>query len=1026
MNQRNVPRRYSLFSKSNLLRIGIATAFAAVVVLPLFTVSSAPLLRKITPKDLSSAASPSSKPTDGIVRPIASVESVVPFMSFLQEEFIPESVATYASDCTTPKTSFAVGDTACAKAVGTLLSPGKIYWVNSQGDAVQTDTISPTTATATWMVTATGNWKVYLSDSDSLRALSLFTGTDPAAPVVDLSVSNSIESEFLSGGVVNYEVTITNNGPDSASNVVLTETIPNNASRLSSSQDDGPAFACTDNSIGTTCTLSSLGKGASATFTFIYQLSTGIPVGTIISNTATIASNTSELHLPDNSALTEAKIGAGTAPTSCTLDCPNDITVAANTTQNGTQGALVSFANAEGFGDCGTLSSDHGSGSFFPVGSTTVVVTSSAGGGGCSFTVTVLNEGAPTISCPANQTATAPANSSEATVDPGTPTTNPTTGVSVSGLRGDSQALTAPYPVGTTLITWTATAESGLSSTCTQSIIVNSSNCGTDTENPTIEAPADVSITTPQNTVGSCGFVIGESELGTANATDNCSVSFVRTGVPSGNFFPVGTTTITYTATDGAGQTATDTQTVTVIDGSLPSIAAPADANYVCLNAVPAADPSQATRGEVLDENGNPLPPGPPIDNCGAPTVTVAESNNGGAGSASNPLIITRTYTATDAAGNSASDNQTITVADGEAPTITAPPNATYECASAVPAANGSQATASDNCAPPTVTASDTNNGGVGSAASPLIITRTFTATDAAGNSSSATQTITVIDSTAPVITAPAATVASANGSCQSGIPNVVSGTSVTDNCSSDAGLTITQSPAAGTMVTLGTHTITIVATDAVGNSSTASTTFTVNDTTAPTLSCPTNIVVSLPANSSATSMAVNFTAPTATDNCSTPTVTTSLASGSTFPVGTTTVNVTATDQALNSSSCSFTVTVLYNFTGFFAPVDNLPILNVVTAGRAIPVKFSLSGDKGLNIFALNSPYTVAINCDGGDPEAEVEETLNAGGSSLVYQSTSDQYHYIWKTENSWVGTCRQLILKLNDGTEHRANFRFR
>jgi hypothetical protein len=172
--------------------------------------------------------------------------------------------------------------------------------------------------------------------------------------------------------------------------------------------------------------------------------------------------------------------------------------------------------------------------------------------------------------------------------------------------------------------------------------------------------------------------------------------------------------------------------------------------------------------------------------------------------------------------------------------------------------------------------------------------------------------------------------------------------------------------------------------------------------------------------------MAVNFTAPTATDNCSTPTVTTSLASGSTFPVGTTTVNVTATDQALNSSSCSFTVTVLYNFTGFFAPVDNLPILNVVTAGRAIPVKFSLSGDKGLNIFALNSPYTVAINCDGGDPEAEVEETLNAGGSSLVYQSTSDQYHYIWKTENSWVGTCRQLILKLNDGTEHRANFRFR
>jgi hypothetical protein len=93
-------------------------------------------------------------------------------------------------------------------------------------------------------------------------------------------------------------------------------------------------------------------------------------------------------------------------------------------------------------------------------------------------------------------------------------------------------------------------------------------------------------------------------------------------------------------------------------------------------------------------------------------------------------------------------------------------------------------------------------------------------------------------------------------------------------------------------------------------------------------------------------------------------TITTSVASGSVFPVGTTTVNVTGTDAAGNSSSCSFTVTELYNFAGFFSPVGNPPILNSVNAGKAIPVKFSLSGNKGLAIFAADSPYTVSLNCN--------------------------------------------------------------
>jgi hypothetical protein len=119
-------------------------------------------------------------------------------------------------------------------------------------------------------------------------------------------------------------------------------------------------------------------------------------------------------------------------------------------------------------------------------------------------------------------------------------------------------------------------------------------------------------------------------------------------------------------------------------------------------------------------------------------------------------------------------------------------------------------------------------------------------------------------------------------------------------------------------------------------------------------------------------------------------------------------------------------VTVLYNFTGFFSPVANLPTLNQVNAGRAIPVKFSLSGNKGLNIFPVGSPSSQQIACDSGAPVADVQETSTAGSSSLSYDAGSDQYNYVWKTDSAWAGTCRQFVLQLNDGSFHYARFKFK
>ncbi len=174
--------------------------------------------------------------------------------------------------------------------------------------------------------------------------------------------------------------------------------------------------------------------------------------------------------------------------------------------------------------------------------------------------------------------------------------------------------------------------------------------------------------------------------------------------------------------------------------------------------------------------------------------------------------------------------------------------------------------------------------------------------------------------------------------------------------------------------------------------------------------------------------MVVNYPNPaTATDNCAgTITFNYSPASGSTFPVGTTTVTVTATDAHNNSATATFTVTVLYNFTGFFSPVINTPTFNVVNAGRAIPVKFSLSGNKGLSIFAANSPQSGVIPCDASAPATDLTDTVTAGGSSLSYDASTDQYIYVWKTESSWAGSCRQLVVKLADGSSHVANFKIK
>jgi hypothetical protein len=114
------------------------------------------------------------------------------------------------------------------------------------------------------------------------------------------------------------------------------------------------------------------------------------------------------------------------------------------------------------------------------------------------------------------------------------------------------------------------------------------------------------------------------------------------------------------------------------------------------------------------------------------------------------------------------------------------------------------------------------------------------------------------------------------------------------------------------------------------------------------------------------------------------------------------------------------TIAVLYRFSGFFQPVDNNGVLNKAKAGSAIPVKFTLSGNRGLAVLGNGSPASAAIGCDGSASQDLIEETVSASSSGLTYDATADQYIYVWKTNSAWATTCRKLTVTLVDGTHGR------
>jgi hypothetical protein len=208
---------------------------------------------------------------------------------------------------------------------------------------------------------------------------------------------------------------------------------------------------------------------------------------------------------------------------------------------------------------------------------------------------------------------------------------------------------------------------------------------------------------------------------------------------------------------------------------------------------------------------------------------------------------------------------------------------------------------------------------------------------------------------------------------------------------------------------------------DKAGNVSAATPFSGAIDSTAPVVmpSCPSGDVIL------GSSAQVSWTASDAGSGlASAPSGTLSLDTSTVGPQSVTVPGGTAIDHVGNVSeavTCNYKV--VYNFDGFFRPVDMAPATNVAKAGSAIPVKFSLHGNYGLGIIASGYPkFVVTGTATSGD---SIEEYAAATNSGLTYDASADQYVYVWKTDKTLAGKSGTFTLKLNDGTTHTATFSF-
>ncbi len=499
----------------------------------------------------------------------------------------------------------------------------------------------------------------------------------------------------------------------------------------------------------------------------------------------------------------------------------------------------------------------------------------------------------------------------------------------------------ATTPSGlTTTVTYnnSPTAPSSVGSYSVVATVSDSNYSGTNTATLQIKDTTPPVLSLPANITAEATSATGATVAFTATATDNLDGSLPVTLTPaSGSMFPLGTNTVTATATDHAGNTVTGSFTVTVRDTTPPVISVTSGADFTenfngYTNYIPYVPQYQS--GLANGYSGT-LPGwtaaglhavhAVDLDGQGNWAVMIWQDN-----------VITSTRTsAANASGVdyvvhfnagpavSATPSQATTAADGLLVQILRADNSVLKSFSYQPGAWAGAPT----LVPVSFHYTGDGGGVVHLQVGPLVPND--------GHFGGAIDDISITPSTPADITLEATSASGAVATWGAAAYDLVSGT-----------VPVTASTPSGSTFALGTTTVTLTATDAANNTATTNFHVIVHDSTAPTLTVPTNIVQDA---TSAAGAVVTFAATASDAVTASPTISYSQDSGTTFPLGTTTVTVTATDAAGNPSTGSFTVTVnpaAANITlttpGY--TYDGTPKLATATANYNVPVSFTYDG----------------------------------------------------------------------------------
>lgn len=573
---------------------------------------------------------------------------------------------------------------------------------------------------------------------------------------------------------------------------------------------------------GDNTTLTVTTDAASPVITWYDQLSGGtlLHTGSVYTTPPLVATTTYYIEVVDaatgctNSPRESVTVFLGDITSPVFTLCPTNIVVSA---APGTCSATASWSIPTATDNCSTPSVNQTvglpSGSSFAVGGpytiTYTALDANLNSTECTFSVTVTDNEFPVFtSCPGNIVlpntagtcgAIASWSAPLATDNCGAPTITQTLGLS-SG---------STFSVGVHNIEFTATDASGNATVCSFTVTIN------DVQNPVlVSCPTNI---TQNVTPGTCGRIVTWTAPTT---TDNCSATVVQSAGPvSGSTFSVGSTNVTYTATDASGNTSSCSFSVTIVDNEPP---------------VFVSCPSNLTFAATAGLCGRVLSGSTPTatDNCGVPTVTQTAGLISGS---TFPVgVTTQTYQATDASGNIATCSYTITITDGQNPTIVGLPSnmsvtASANCDAVV---NWTDPTVIDNCSGATIT--QTVGLPNGSTFPAGLHTITYVATDASGNAVNGSFTVNVVDATPPVFS----NCPSNMTACQGDVVTFPTPTA-TDNCGGAVTVNQISGLPSGSVFNLGPNTVTFRATDANGNFTNCTFTITVNANPNATLTIP-------------------------------------------------------------------------------------------------------------------------------------------------------------------------------------------